>query len=64
MKEIESKANQLNTLKITLKPFDLPTDLHYVKVQKSALKFQTSCRTESGATLQRSDLTVIPVQAL
>ena len=61
MEELGGKANQLNKLKITLKPFDLPIDRHYVKVQKNVLKFQTSFRTESGAALQRSVfLTVMP----
>ena len=64
MEDTGSKANQLNKLKITLKPFDLPSDRHYVKVQKNVLKFQTSFRTESGAWLQRSVLTVMPIWVL
>ena len=40
-------------LKITLKPFDLPEDRHYVKVRNSVLKFNTTFCTGDGVALNR-----------
>ena len=45
--------NSKSKLKITLKPFDLPHDRHYVKVRNNVLKFQTNFRTVDGAALIR-----------
>jgi len=36
-------------LRITLKPFNLPTDRHYVKVGDDVIKFQSEfCRTDGS----------------
>jgi len=38
-------------LKITLKPFQLPTDRHYVKVRDNVLKFQSEFCKSDGSLL-------------
>ena len=50
--KIEIKMNDQETdkkLRITLKPFNLPTDRHYVKVGDDVIKFQSEfCRTDGS----------------
>ena len=53
VKKSDQMSDSRSKLKITLKPFDLPEDRHYVKVRNGVLKFNTKFCTGDGAALNR-----------